>query len=226
MTASARPSSARAAIRRCSPSPMWCAWSRPDATCIRRLCGGHVPARPLWPHGHGNDRGDGGKMSPLPSANLLIATLALPRGRGSPTRLRRGLCAGLLAASSAIVAVVCAAVYWISSLGPAPLGEGLAFSALVVDRDGKLLRPYTTPEGRWRLPATRESVDPRFLALLVGYEDKRVGAHHGVDPLALGRAVAQLITRGRIVSGASTITMQVARLLEPRAARSFKAKLA
>src|SRR4029450_6898563 len=50
-------------------------------------------------------------------------------------------------------------------------------------------------------------------------------AHHGVDPLALARAVAQLITRGRIVSGASTITMQVARLLEPRAARSFKVKL-
>src|SRR5206468_1942828 len=50
-------------------------------------------------------------------------------------------------------------------------------------------------------------------------------AHHGVDPLALGRALTQLITHGRIVSGASTITMQVARLLEPRAARSFKAKL-
>src|SRR5262249_56034729 len=84
-------------------------------------------------------------MSPLPSANLLIATLALPRGRGSPTRLRRGLCAGLLAASSAIVAVVCAAVYWISSLGPAPLGEGLAFSALAVGPAGKLLRPSTRP---------------------------------------------------------------------------------
>src|SRR5262249_56219392 len=54
---------------------------------------------------------------------------------------------------------------------------------------------------------------------------KRFNAHHGIDPLALGRALAQLITHGRIVSGASTITMQVARLLEPRAARSFEAKL-
>jgi len=139
--------------------------------------------------------------------------------------LRRGLRAGLLAASAAIVAALSAGAYWISSLGPAPLGEGLAFSALVVDRDGKLLRPYTTPEGRWRLPATRENVDPRFVQLLLAYEDKRFGAHHGIDPLALGRALAQLITHGRIVSGASTITMQVARLLEPRAARSFKAKL-
>jgi len=95
----------------------------------------------------------------------------------------------------------------------------------VVDRDGKLLRPYTTPEGRWRLPATRENVDPRFLEFLLAYEDKRFRAHHGVDPLALGRAFVQLVTHGRIVSGASTITMQVARLLEPRAERSFKAKL-
>jgi penicillin-binding protein 1C len=164
-------------------------------------------------------------MSPLPSANFLIPALTMARERESPSRLRRGLRAGLIAASTAIIAVVCAAVYWVSSLGPAPLGEGLAFSALVVDRDGKLLRPYATPEGRWRLPATRENVDPRFLQLLLAYEDKRFRTHHGVDPLALGRALVQLITQGRIVSGASTISMQVARLLEPRGARSFKAKL-
>src|SRR5262249_59175771 len=61
--------------------------------------------------------------------------------------------------------------------------------------------------------------------LLLAYEDKRFRSHHGVDPLALGRAMAQLVTHGRIVSGASTITMQVARLLEPRTERSFTAKL-
>jgi hypothetical protein len=110
-------------------------------------------------------------MSPLPSANVLIPALAMARGRESSSRLRRGLRAGLIAASTAIIAVVCATVYWV--LGPAPLGEGLTFSALVVDRDGKLLRPYATPEGRWRLPATRENVDPRFLELLLAYEDKR-----------------------------------------------------
>ena len=87
------------------------------------------------------------------------------------------------------------------------------------------MRPYATPEGRWRLPATRENVDPRLLELLLAYEDKRFSAHHGIDPLALGRALAQLITYGRIVSGGSTITMQVARLLEPRTERSFSAKL-
>ena len=117
------------------------------------------------------------------------------------------------------------ALYWISSLGPAPLGERLAFSTVVLDRDGKLLRPYATPEGRWRLPASREQVDPRFLELLLAYEDQRFAWHRGVDALALGRAFAQLITHGRIVSGASTLTMQVARLLEPRTERSVTAKL-
>jgi penicillin-binding protein 1C len=120
---------------------------------------------------------------------------------------------------------VAAATCWIASLGPAPIGEGLAFSTLVVDRDGKLLRPYTTPEGRWRLPATRENVDPRFLTLLLAYEDKRFPTHRGVDALAFGRAFSQLAVNGRIVSGASTITMQVARLLEPRVERSLTAKL-
>ena len=58
----------------------------------------------------------------------------------------------------------------------------------MVDRDGRLLRPYATSEGRWRLPARPDGVDPRYLALLIAYEDKRFYAHRGVDPLALLRA--------------------------------------
>ena len=120
---------------------------------------------------------------------------------------------------------ICAAACCIALLGPAPLGRDLAFSTLVVDRDGRLLRPYATPEGRWRLPATRADLDPRFVEMLLAYEDKRFDTHHGVDLLALARALAQLMVQHRIVSGASTLTMQVARLLEPRAERSFAAKL-
>jgi penicillin-binding protein 1C len=138
---------------------------------------------------------------------------------------RRWLRSGLIATAIVMAAALSGAIWWIASLGPAPLGQRLAFSTLVVDRDGKLLRPYLTPDGRWRLPATRDNVDPRFLELLLAYEDKRFATHHGVDPLALGRAFAQLLTHRRVVSGASTITMQVARLLEPRAERSFVAKL-
>ena len=104
-------------------------------------------------------------------------------------------------------------------------GSELDTSHVVLDRGGKLLRAYATPEGRWRLPAKVEDVDPRFLKLLFAYEDKRFYAHHGVDLFALGRAAFQLVTSGHIVSGGSTLTMQVARLLEPRAHRSFGAKL-
>ncbi len=124
-----------------------------------------------------------------------------------------------------MLAVTAALTLWIITLGPAPLGEGLAFSTTVVDRDGRLLRPYATNEGRWRLPARADGVDPRFLELLIACEDKRFRAHSGVDPLALLRAAGQMLRHGRIVSGASTLTMQVARLLEPRAERSLTAKL-
>jgi penicillin-binding protein 1C len=113
----------------------------------------------------------------------------------------------------------------VDSYGPAPLGQDLEISRTVLDRDGRLLRAYLTEEGRWRLPATRDDVDPRFLEALLAYEDKRFFDHHGVDPLAMTRAAYQLASQGHIVSGGSTITMQVARLLEPRRERSVSAKL-
>src|SRR5262249_10021831 len=78
---------------------------------------------------------------------------------------------------------------------------------------------------RWRFPATVESVDPRYLDAMIAYEDKRFRAHHGVDPWALARAAWQLVRNGRIVSGGSTLTMQVARLLEPRRERTLMVKL-
>jgi len=129
------------------------------------------------------------------------------------------------AATFVVAALATATAGLVVSLGPTPRGEGLTYSTLVVDRDGRLLRPYTTAEGRWRLKATREDVDPRFFDVLFAYEDKRYLSHRGVDPFALGRALTQLVVNGRIVSGASTLSMQVARLLEPRTERSFAAKL-
>lgn len=114
---------------------------------------------------------------------------------------------------------------FIQALGPAPLGNNLEVSRLVVDRNGKLLRAYLTNQGYWRLPATRADVDPRFLDALLAYEDKRFFSHRGVDPFAMMRAALQLVTNGHIVSGGSTLTMQVARLLEPRQERSIHAKL-
>ena len=114
---------------------------------------------------------------------------------------------------------------WIAALGPAPIGKDLELSTRVLDRNGRLLRAYATSDGRWRLPAAVADVDPRFFAVLFAYEDKRFYAHPGVDVLALGRAALQLATSGHIRSGGSTLTMQVARLLEPRRERTLSAKL-
>lgn len=136
------------------------------------------------------------------------------------------LYAGLLFAILLVNAAGFTLTETLRRLGPVPLGETITFSTLVVDKDGKLLRPFITKDGFWRLPVTSAEVDPRFLAMLIAYEDRRFYAHGGVDPRALLRAAWQAVTSGRIVSGGSTLTMQVARLLEPRPERRLSDKLA
>jgi penicillin-binding protein 1C len=131
--------------------------------------------------------------------------------------------AGALAVS-ALLALTVALDLYLKSLGPLDLLSARSGSTIVVDRDGRLLRPFAMPNGRWRLPVTHGQVDPRYLAMLIACEDVRFLRHDGVDLIALGRAALQMATHGRIVSGASTLTMQVARLMEPRE-RSVSAKL-
>ncbi|HET7889057.1 MAG TPA: penicillin-binding protein 1C [Bradyrhizobium sp.] len=130
----------------------------------------------------------------------------------------------IFAAVSLTLTVMVAA--WVVSLGPLPLAVAREVSTTVVDRHGKLLRAYAMADGRWRLPVHAErDIDPTYLKLLLAYEDRRFYSHGGVDLLALGRAALQLVTSGHIVSGGSTITMQLARLMEPRRQRSISAKL-
>jgi len=93
----------------------------------------------------------------------------------------------------------------------------------VADRSGKVLRLFPTADGTIRIAAKPGDVDPTYLKLLLAFEDKRFGLHPGVDPLAVLRATGQNLAAGRVVSGASTLTMQVARLLEPRP-RTYRAK--
>lgn len=107
---------------------------------------------------------------------------------------------------------------------PPDLGRAQRTSTLILDEQGKLLRGFTTADDAWRLLAQPAVVDPLYLKLLIAYEDQRFAWHPGVDPLAVGRALSQWARQGRIVSGASTMTMQVARLLEPRS-RTLTGKL-
>jgi penicillin-binding protein 1C len=101
---------------------------------------------------------------------------------------------------------------WIDATILPPLT--LEMSVEVLDRDGNLLRAYTVADGRWRLALPPDKVDPMYLRMLLAYEDKRFREHSGVDPRSMTRAVLQALWNGRVVSGGSTLTMQVARLLE------------
>jgi len=113
----------------------------------------------------------------------------------------------------------------IGRLGPPDLAGTGNLSTVVLDRNDRLLRAFTTADGRWRLPVEVGDVDERYLAMLMAFEDKRFYEHGGVDLRSLTRAAGQLVANGRIVSGASTLTMQVARLVEGHYERSGSAKL-
>lgn len=98
-------------------------------------------------------------------------------------------------------------------------------SVEVLDRKGQLLRAYTVSDGRWRLAVVAQDVDPLYRAMLLAYEDKRFYDHSGVDLIAMTRAVGQAAWNGRIVSGGSTLSMQVARLLEESGTGALPGKL-
>ncbi len=98
--------------------------------------------------------------------------------------------------------------------------SGTEFTA----RDGRTLALLPAPGGVWRFRTEVEDVAPVLLETLVATEDRRFWWHFGVNPLSVLRAAWQDARAGRIVSGGSTLTMQVARLLEP-SPRSWRAKL-
>jgi penicillin-binding protein 1C len=108
---------------------------------------------------------------------------------------------------------------------PPVLDRSRSASALVLAADGSILRGFLTTDGKWRLPVEPEAVDPLYRRMLIAAEDRRFDRHPGVDPIAAARALFQLAASGHIVSGASTLTMQAVRLLEPHP-RSLAGKLA
>lgn len=108
------------------------------------------------------------------------------------------------------------AVVLADRLFPPPLERAGGLSALVTDREGKPLRAFATPDGRWRFAGDLDRIDPEFVDALLRVEDKRFYDHRGTDWAGLGRALIDSVFAGRVVSGGSTITMQTARMLEPR----------
>lgn len=107
------------------------------------------------------------------------------------------------------------ALLWLADrLFPLPLpDDGLA--RVVLAEDGTPLWRFADAEGVWRYPVATDEVSPYYLEALLTYEDRWFYRHPGVNPLALGRAAWQNLSGGRVLSGGSTLSMQVARLLDP-----------
>ena len=99
---------------------------------------------------------------------------------------------------------------------PPPLQRVRDVSPVVVDHQGQWLMAFTTDQGRWRLAARLDEIDPEFRRRVIAVEDRRFWLHPGVDPISLARATISYLRSGRVTQGGSTITMQLARLLEPR----------
>ncbi|KAA2315603.1 penicillin-binding protein 1C [Pseudooceanicola sediminis] len=127
-----------------------------------------------------------------------------------------------VAALLALAAGRDAADTWIDATVLPPLHPATAVEMRAAD--GSLLSAYMVDDGRWRL-AMSGPADPLYLRMLVAYEDRRFATHHGVDPRAMARALWQMLTNGHVVSGGSTLTMQVARLLEKGSTGRWSGKL-
>ncbi|CAM2152052.1 peptidoglycan glycosyltransferase PbpC [Pararobbsia alpina] len=94
-------------------------------------------------------------------------------------------------------------------------GRNAPFALVVTARDGTPLRAFPDTYHVWRSPVTIDDVSPRYVEALIGYEDRAFWWHPGVNPFSLVRAAFQWAVHGHIVSGGSTITMQVARMIDP-----------
>ncbi|MCS7005359.1 MAG: penicillin-binding protein 1C [Cytophagales bacterium] len=105
-----------------------------------------------------------------------------------------------------------------------PISVRIPYSTVVLSSEGEILAAYLSRDDKWRLHVTLDEIAPEFLQTILYKEDKYFYYHFGVNPISIGRAALKNILQMRITSGASTITMQVARLLEPKP-RTFLSKL-
>ncbi len=121
--------------------------------------------------------------------------------------------------NSMIIAFLIVFIVFITldKLVPLPLGGDNTeqFAKVIVADDGTPLRAFADKQGVWRYPVSMADVSPRYIETLLAYEDRWFWLHPGVNPFAIARAAGQNLFNGRIISGGSTLTMQVARILDP-----------
>ena len=97
-----------------------------------------------------------------------------------------------------------------------PLPDKIEYSTIVTDNKGEVINAYLTSDQKWRMKTELNEISPLLQKTIIAKEDRYFYSHPGVNPLAVGRALFKNTFRMKRTSGASTITMQVARALEPR----------
>lgn len=105
-----------------------------------------------------------------------------------------------------------------------PLPPLKPYSTVIYDRNGEFLHAFVASDGIWRIKSSADDIPERLKTILVQREDRWFYYHPGINPLALARALVQNMAAGKRISGASTITMQIARMLEPKE-RTYRAKV-
>lgn len=130
-----------------------------------------------------------------------------------PSLARPGLLKLLRRVAASVLAVM--VLLWLADrIWPLPMpGDDLA--RVVLAEDGTPLWRFADADGVWRYPVSPDEVSPLYLEALLAYEDRWFYHHPGVNPMALARAAWLNLRGGRVVSGGSTLSMQVARLLDP-----------
>lgn len=97
-----------------------------------------------------------------------------------------------------------------------PLPDKIEYSTIITDNKGTVIHAFLTKDQQWRMKTTLDELSPLLRKTIIQKEDRHFYSHPGVNLFAMGRALFRNITSGRRTSGASTITMQVARALEPK----------
>ena len=118
-----------------------------------------------------------------------------------------------------LLIVTATVVGWIAGFS-APFDD-VAYSRVIYAADGRLLGARIAADGQWRLPLGPQPLPERFVVALTTFEDARFHAHPGVDPIAIARAALSNLRARRVVSGGSTLTMQVARLARSNQPRTL-----
>ena len=134
-------------------------------------------------------------------------------------RLRR--VAAWLGGAGLVAAMLLAGIAW---LFPPGLARLAAQGRIIQGHAGTPIAYYPDARGEWKFPTPVRDVDPLLIRMLIAIEDHHFYSDPGFDPLAIARASVQMLAAGHVVSGASTLTMQVARLLHP-APRTLPVKL-